>query len=87
MKTGMLWFDDDAKRSISEKVERAAVHYREKYGVAPNLCYANPNVLADSPAAVQPSAAAGNKGLACITLKHARSILPNHFWLGVSDSN
>ena len=86
MKTGMLWFDDDAKRSISEKVERAAVHYREKYGVAPDVCYANPNSLADSPGAVQPRAAAGNKGLASITLKHGRSILPNHFWLGVSDS-
>lgn len=88
MKTGMLWFDDDPKRSISEKVERAAVRYREKYGVAPDMCYANPVSLADSPESVQPKAASSGagKGLSRITLKHARSILPNHFWLGVSDS-
>jgi len=88
MKTGMLWFDDDPKRSISEKVERAALRYREKYGVAPDLCYANPASLADSPESVQPKAASSSagKGLSRITLKHARSILPNHFWLGVSDS-
>ena len=86
MKTGMLWFDDDAKRSISEKVERAAVHYREKYGVAPNLCYANPVSLSDGPETVQPRAAGSGKSLSNITLKHARSILPNHFWLGHSDS-
>jgi hypothetical protein len=84
----MLWFDDDPKRSIAEKVERAAQRYREKYGVAPNLCYANPTSLADSPESVQPktAAAGGSKGLPRITLKHARSILPNHFWLGVADS-
>ena len=88
MKTGMLWFDDDSKRSISEKVERAALHYREKYGVAPDLCYANPTSLADGPESVQPRVAASGaaKSLSRITLKHARSIMPNHFWLGLSDS-
>ena len=88
MKTGMLWFDDDPKRSISEKVERAAVRYREKYGVAPDLCYSNPASFADCPESVQPKASSSGAGnsLSRITLKHARSILPNHFWLGVSDS-
>lgn len=86
MKTGMLWFDDDSKRSLSEKVERAAVHYREKYGVAPDLCYAHPASLADGPETVQPHTAASGKALSRITLKHGRSILPNHFWLGVSES-
>jgi hypothetical protein len=87
MKTGMLWFDDDPKRSIAEKVERAAQRYREKYGVAPDLCYANPISLADSPESVQPKAVSGGVGkvMPRITVKHARSILPNHFWLGVAD--
>jgi len=85
MKTGMLWFDDDPKRSLEEKVERAATRFREKYGVAPDLCYANPNTVPDSErtVALKQSLPRGG-GHAKIQMKQARSILPNHFWLGVA---
>jgi hypothetical protein len=32
MQTGMLWLDDDKRRSIEEKVRRAVAYYRDKYG-------------------------------------------------------
>ncbi len=87
MKSGMLWFDDDPKRSIEEKVERAAERFREKYGVVPNLCYANPRTVESGQRAIALKLAAGNsgKGQACVAVRQARSILPNHFWLGVSE--
>jgi len=47
MKTGLLWFDDDPRKQLEEKVQRAATHYERKYGHAPDLCYVHPNVLGD----------------------------------------
>jgi len=35
METGLLWYDGDPKRALSEKIERAAEHYRKKRGVWP----------------------------------------------------
>ena len=85
MKTGMLWFDDDPKRTLEEKVERAALRFREKYGVAPDLCYANPRTIPDAERTVALKQTAAKKGgTAKILMKQARSILPNHFWLGVA---
>jgi hypothetical protein len=36
---------DDTKRELSEKVARAVEYYTAKYGVAPTLCFVNPNRL------------------------------------------
>ena len=88
MKTGMLWFDDDPKRSVDEKIERAARRFLEKYGVVPNLCYANPRTVGDAQRSVAfaaPTVRAA-KGPVNISMKQANTILPNHFWLGVSES-
>jgi hypothetical protein len=73
MKTGMLWFDDTAKRSFDIKVERATKHYREKYGRSPNVCYVHPSCL--------PSSASSN----VIKVLAAKDILPHHFWLGMAE--
>lgn len=72
MKVGMLWFDGDGKRSLSEKVQRAGRHYREKYGVEPNVAYVNPK----TPGATEDS-------IAELELKHSREVLPDHLWIGV----
>lgn len=44
MKIGMLWFDDDPRTSLEEKIRAAVAHYRQKYG-APNVCYVPPQAL------------------------------------------
>lgn len=87
MKIGMLWFDDDPKRPLEEKIERAARRYQEKYGVTPNLCYANPRTVGDAQPTINLRLHAGKNGknVPQVTLKQARSILPNHFWLGVAE--
>lgn len=84
MKTGMLWFDDDPKRTLEEKVERAAVRFREKYGITPDLCYANPHTVPDAERTVALKHSQSRGGTTKILMKQARSILPNHFWLGVA---
>jgi hypothetical protein len=75
MDIGMLWYDDDGKRQLDEKVARAAEYYRAKYGVQPTECYVNPGMLGEG----QPPLAAG------LRLRPNRTIIKNHFWLGIGE--
>lgn len=76
MDIGMLWYDDDAKRKLEDKVSRAVAYYRTKYGTQPNVCFVNPAVLANGQATVTVG----------VHVRPARTILPHHFWLGVSEN-
>lgn len=73
MKSGMLWLDADARRTFEEKVQRAVEYYREKYGAMPDLCLVNTSTLADDEVEVGP-----------VKVQRARTVLPHHFWVGVS---
>src|SRR3972149_3661059 len=77
MAIGMLWFDDDARRTLNEKVARAFEHYKPKYGATPTLCFVNPSVLKDKDA---PEMAAG------VLLRPARTVMLHHFWIGVGET-
>mgnify|MGYP001586358881 CR=1 FL=1 len=74
MNTGMLWFDNDPKRSLPDKLSRAAEHYQRKYGRAPDLCYVS--------AGAAPEAQERVNGL---LVKTSKTVLPNHFWIGVKE--
>lgn len=41
----MLWFDNDPKASVQEKIEKAAEYYLGKYGENPNVCSVNPSMF------------------------------------------
>jgi len=78
MKTGLLWFDDDPRRQLEEKVKRAATHYERKYGASPTLCFVHPSTLNGN----------GGKSLkkaGGVEIRPGRSVLPDHFWLGVAE--
>jgi hypothetical protein len=75
MDIGMLWYDDDRKRPLGEKVARAVEHYRAKYGAVPTVCYVNPVTLRD-----------GAESAAGVQLLKARNVLVDHFWIGVGDA-
>ncbi len=72
MNIGMLWFDNDPKADLAVKIRRASEYYQGKYGQKPNLCFIHPTM-------VQPPAQ--DVG---IEVRTTRSVLPNHFWLGVN---
>jgi hypothetical protein len=75
MNIGMLWFDNDSKTDLPAKIKRAATYYKEKYGQTPNLCFVHPSMVkAPAPSEVG------------IELRTTRSVLPNHFWLGVNSN-
>ncbi|MFM8321964.1 MAG: hypothetical protein ACKOC5_13705 [Chloroflexota bacterium] len=86
MNIGMLWFDNDPRAALDAKVQRAADYYRTKYGRKPTLCFVHPSMLPTPPesaAPVEPAEAAGLVA-AGVEVRSNRSVMPNHFWIGVN---
>jgi hypothetical protein len=77
MKQGLLWFDNDPRRSVEEKITQAVERYAQKFGRQPNTCYVNPQMVA---ASEEP------RVLRKVRVVTAQNILPHHFWLGVARS-
>jgi hypothetical protein len=75
MREGLLWFDDDPRRQIEEKVTQAAARYRQKFGVAPDVCYVNDQMLNRAEVRVG--------SLHVLPLSTVR---PHHFWVGRASS-
>lgn len=71
MKLGLLWFDDDPRRDLDEKIARAARHYERKFGRRPNVCYVHPSLLGEGP-----------ERRAGMRLEALPSVLRDHLWLG-----
>ena len=98
MKSGLLWYDADPKKPIWTKIEEAAQRYYEKFGVQPNTCFVNPSALppkneTDSLATGvvedvphSRKAHAPPRHPARLNVSAKTTILPNHIWLGVSES-
>ena len=42
LQVGLLWFDDDAKRPLAQKVADAVARYGERLGGVPTVCQLNP---------------------------------------------
>jgi len=74
MNIGMLWFDNDPHTELPKKVARSVAYYQTKYGQAPNLCFIHPSMIKETP--VPPTQG--------VEVRLSRSVLPNHFWLGVN---
>lgn len=75
MDFGMLWFDANPKRSLAEKVERAAAYYTAKYYRAPTVCFAHPGTLG-KPAP---------EHVGAVRLRPLTNIIKDHFWLGIEE--
>jgi hypothetical protein len=80
LKTGLLWFDDDPRKDLEEKVLQAVAHYEHKHGQTPDVCYVHPNAFGNNgdgkPKKVGP-----------VEIRTGRAVLPHHFWLGVTEKH
>jgi hypothetical protein len=65
---GMLWFEDDPKKTMSDRIVEAAAYYREKYSQEPNICFVPVGSEGSTPAGVK--------------LVESKAILPNHLLIG-----
>jgi len=92
MNIGMLWFDNDPKVNLDTKIERAAIYYAKKYGKNPTLCFVHPSMLGNNGAkgerpengGANPPIQIKNLSGLGIEVRSNRSVLPNHFWIGVN---
>jgi hypothetical protein len=75
MNEGLLWYDGDPKKALSEKIAQAAARYQHKYGRKPNLCYVNPLMLPGN----------GPAEYGGVRIEPMRNVLKHHFWIGVDD--
>lgn len=73
--TGMLWFDNDPKTSLEDKIKKAAGYYSEKYHKNADLCFVHPTMMPEDGVSVD--------GIRVIESKHVR---PNHFHIGQEES-
>jgi hypothetical protein len=74
MNTGMLWFDNDPKTALDQKVEEAASYFRKKYGQSPDLCLVHPSMLAEA-----------QYQTGQVTVRPWRTVTPGHLWIGVDE--
>ena len=79
MNIGMMWFDNDPKKTLDAKVLQAADYYKRKYGRMPDMCMVNPRNLPESPTQSEPVKAGR------ITILALRSVMPGHLWIGVDE--
>jgi hypothetical protein len=77
MKVGLLWYDDDPKCDLSDKVSKAAKRYAQKFGMSPNVCYVHPSAMDACP---------GGREVEGVHVDPLVSVLRNHFWLGQEDT-
>ncbi len=84
MNIGMLWFDNDPKTELTSKVERAASYYQNKYGRQPTLCFVHPSMIGSF---IDDNGEPASVKTAGIEVRPTRTVLPNHFWIGVNGIN
>lgn len=72
MQEGLLWFDKDPRRNLSDKVRQAATRYQVKFGCRPTICYLNS-------ADIDPQTEEVNG----IQIRTAANIQRYHLWVGV----
>lgn len=71
---GWLWFDNDPKTSLEEKVGQASARFRQKFGCPPRMCYVSQKALAES----QPAPGS-------VQVRAASNVLPGHFLFVVEE--
>ena len=79
MISGMLWFDNDPKTDLPQKIDRAAQYYAKKYGQPPTLCFVNPKMVGENKPGAEQKAENGKDK---IEVKASEMVLLHHFWLG-----
>ncbi len=76
MHTGMLWFDNDPKTTLSVKIQKAMDYYNKKFGRIPDICLVHPSMLDGGQKQFE---------LGKLTIQPYQPVMPGHLWIGVED--
>jgi len=70
---GMLWFTNDAHKSLADKVMDAVNYYSKKYGASPDLVHVHPDMV--------------DKSEPHIRVIVDDSIQIGHLWIGIDNES
>jgi hypothetical protein len=73
MNIGMLWYDNDPKKSTVQKISEAVEYYEKKYGLKPRICEVNAGVFSK------------DLKVEGIRIVSERLILPGHYFIGTGE--
>lgn len=76
--TGLLWFDDNPGRDLTDKISQAAQRYRQKYGAEPDVCYVHPSALSDNDNGKV-------KKVGDVRIAPWPTVLVHYLWIGVEE--
>jgi len=76
MKEGLLWFDNDPRRNLADKVHQAATRYQAKFGYRPTICYLN---QADLETEIEE--------VGGVRVRPATNIQRHHLWIGIENND
>ncbi|MGH2517239.1 MAG: hypothetical protein ACRDHP_16440, partial [Ktedonobacterales bacterium] len=90
--TGLLWYDDDPRRPLAQKLADASERYRERIGFEPTTCQLNPvlipapavAVAGGSPRRTRPRPRIAEPAIA-VRLVPNQHLRPNYFFIGIED--
>jgi hypothetical protein len=66
----LVWYDESAKKSASEKIQEAIAAYVARFAAAPNLVLVN---------------AADQAEVGGVLVRSERTVQPNNFWVGMQE--
>lgn len=73
MNIGMLWFDNDPKTTLEQKISKAAAYYQNKNGTSANRCYVSSKAISEQMEfSIDGVQVSGRNGI-CL----------HYFWMGV----
>jgi len=79
MKEGMLWYDNNAKATFTQRILQAVDYYQHKYGKNPTSCLVHPKALQMDQNLAESHIP--------VNVKAAPYVLPNHFWIGIDEGD
>ena len=74
MNIGLLWYDDDPKKTLERKIGDAVARYQERFGALPNACHVH-----GEGTEARRQATVGERQLALVP---NRAIRAHHYWVG-----
>lgn len=70
-----VWYDDNPKKAVMDKIDDAVLRYKQKYGKTPNIC-----MLSEKVQTTDYTPLANKLGM---EVRTAKNVPQNYFWIGV----
>jgi hypothetical protein len=69
-----VWYDDNPKKAVKDKIDEAVLRYKQKYGKMPNLCMLSEKIQSSD---YSPAVSGLN-----LQIRTAKNVPQNYFWIG-----